>query len=34
VTWADTWPALLAIVGLLAALGTLALRGLARTNEA
>jgi ABC-type multidrug transport system permease subunit len=34
ITWAHTWPALLAIVGLLAALGTLALRGLARTNEA
>src|SRR3954452_10438127 len=33
VTWGDTWPALLAVVGLLAALGTLALRGLARTNE-
>jgi ABC-2 type transport system permease protein len=34
ITWADTWPALLAVAGLLAALGMLALRGLARTNEA
>jgi ABC-type multidrug transport system permease subunit len=33
VTWADTWPALLASAGLLAALGALALRGMARTNE-
>jgi ABC-2 type transport system permease protein len=33
VTWADTWPALLAAAGLLVALGTLALRGMARTGE-
>jgi ABC-2 type transport system permease protein len=33
ITWADTWPAILAAAGLLAALGTLALRGMARTNE-
>jgi ABC-2 type transport system permease protein len=33
VTWADTWPALLASAGLLAGLGALALRGMARTNE-
>ncbi|HEY6760377.1 MAG TPA: ABC transporter permease [Baekduia sp.] len=32
VTWADTWPALLAIVGLLAALGALAVRSLARVG--
>jgi ABC-type multidrug transport system permease subunit len=33
VTWAGTWPALLASAGLLAGLGALALRGMARTNE-
>jgi ABC-type multidrug transport system permease subunit len=33
ITWADTWPALLAAAGLLVALGTLALRGMARTGE-
>jgi ABC-2 type transport system permease protein len=31
VTWADTWPGLLAIAGLLAALGALALREMRRT---
>jgi ABC-2 type transport system permease protein len=34
VTWGDTWPALVAAAGLLLALGALALRGMARTNEA
>jgi ABC-2 type transport system permease protein len=33
-TWPDTWPALVALAGLLAVLGALALRGMARTNEA
>ncbi|HMI80240.1 MAG TPA: ABC transporter permease [Solirubrobacterales bacterium] len=32
VTWADTWPGLLALAGLLAALGALALREMRRTN--
>ncbi|HEU4461901.1 MAG TPA: ABC transporter permease [Solirubrobacterales bacterium] len=32
VTWADTWPGLLAITGLLAILGALALREMRRTN--
>jgi ABC-2 type transport system permease protein len=32
VTWADTWPGLLALAGLLAVLGTLALREMRRTN--
>jgi ABC-2 type transport system permease protein len=32
-TWPDTWPALVAVAGLLALLGALALRGMARTNE-
>ncbi|HWH43358.1 MAG TPA: ABC transporter permease [Thermoleophilaceae bacterium] len=32
VTWAETWPALLALAGLAAALGSLALRGMARTS--
>ena len=33
VTWADTWPALLAVAGLAALLGTLAVRGLSRTGS-
>jgi ABC-2 type transport system permease protein len=32
VTWADTWPALLAVAGLLAALGSLAVRRLGRVG--
>lgn len=32
VTWADTWPGLVAIAGLLAVLGALALRAMRRTN--
>ena len=32
VTWADTWPGLLALAGLLAILGSLALREMRRTN--
>ncbi len=32
VTWADTWPGLVAIAGLLAVLGALALREMRRTN--
>lgn len=32
VTWADTWPGLLALAGLLAVLGALALREMRRTN--
>ncbi|MGN6816145.1 MAG: ABC transporter permease [Solirubrobacterales bacterium] len=32
VTWADTWPGLLAVAGLLAVLGFLALREMRRTN--
>ncbi len=32
VTWADTWPGLLALAGLLAILGALALRAMRRTN--
>jgi ABC-type multidrug transport system permease subunit len=32
VTWADTWPGLLALAGLLAVFGTLALREMRRTN--
>ncbi|HEV7750573.1 MAG TPA: ABC transporter permease [Baekduia sp.] len=32
VTWADTWPALLAVAGLLAALGSLAMRRLNRVG--
>jgi ABC transporter DrrB family efflux protein len=32
VSWADTWPGLLALAGLLAVLGTLALREMRRTN--
>ncbi len=32
VTWADTWPGLLAVTGLLAVLGFLALREMRRTN--
>jgi ABC-2 type transport system permease protein len=32
VTWADTWPGLLALAGLLAVLGSLALREMRRTN--
>lgn len=32
VTWADTWPGLLALVGLSIVLGSLALRGMARTS--
>jgi ABC-2 type transport system permease protein len=32
VTWADTWPGLLALAGLLALLGALALRAMRRTN--
>ncbi|HEU4706128.1 MAG TPA: ABC transporter permease [Solirubrobacterales bacterium] len=32
VTWADTWPGLLALTGLLAVLGALALREMRRTN--
>jgi ABC-type multidrug transport system permease subunit len=32
VTWADTWPGLLAITGLLAVMGALALREMRRTN--
>jgi ABC-2 type transport system permease protein len=31
VTWADTWPGLLALAGLLALLSALALRGMRRT---
>jgi ABC-type multidrug transport system permease subunit len=34
VTWSDTWPGLLALAGLIALLAALALRGMARTNEA
>jgi ABC-2 type transport system permease protein len=34
ITWAHTWPALVALAGLLFTLGMAALRGLARTNEA
>jgi oleandomycin transport system permease protein len=33
VTWAHTWPALLAISGLLLGLGSLAVRGLRRTGR-
>ncbi|HEU4657315.1 MAG TPA: ABC transporter permease [Capillimicrobium sp.] len=33
VTWADTWPALLAIAGMLLALGALAVRGMRRTGR-
>jgi ABC-type multidrug transport system permease subunit len=33
VTWADTWPGLLALAGLLAVLGALALREMRRTNR-
>jgi ABC-type multidrug transport system permease subunit len=33
VTWADTWPGLLALTGLLAVLGALALREMRRTNR-
>lgn len=32
VTWADTWPALLALAGLMAAFGALALRGMRRVD--
>jgi ABC-2 type transport system permease protein len=32
ITWADTWPGLLAVTGLLAVLGALALREMRRTN--
>jgi MYXO-CTERM domain-containing protein len=32
VTWADTWPGLLALAGLLAVLGAWALREMRRTN--
>jgi ABC-2 type transport system permease protein len=32
VTWSDTWPGLLAVAGLLAVLGALALREMRRTN--
>lgn len=32
VTWSDTWPGLLALAGLLAVLGSLALREMCRTN--
>jgi ABC-2 type transport system permease protein len=32
VTWADTWPGLVALAGLLAVLGALALRAMRRTN--
>ena len=32
VTWADTWPGLAALAGLAVVLGTLALRGMARTG--
>jgi ABC-type multidrug transport system permease subunit len=34
VTWGDTWPAMLAVSGLLALLGALAIRGMRRTGEA
>jgi ABC-2 type transport system permease protein len=33
VTWADTWPGLLALAGLGLVLGTLALRGMSRTGD-
>ena len=33
VTWADTWPGLLALAGLLAVLGGLALREMRRTAQ-
>jgi ABC-type multidrug transport system permease subunit len=33
VTWADTWPGLLALAGLLAVMGSLALREMRRTNR-
>jgi ABC-2 type transport system permease protein len=33
VTWADTWPALLALAGLIAVLGALAVRGMRRTGR-
>jgi ABC-2 type transport system permease protein len=33
VTWADTWPALLAVTGMLAVLGGLAARGMRRTGR-
>jgi ABC-type multidrug transport system permease subunit len=33
VSWADTWPAILALAGLLALVGTLALRGLNRAAD-
>ncbi len=33
VTWSDTWPALLAVAGLAALLGTFAVRGLRRTGS-
>ena len=33
VTWGDTWPALLAVAGLMTVLGALALRGMRRTGE-
>ena len=33
VTWSDTWPALLAVAGLAALLGTFAVRGLRRTGN-
>jgi ABC-type multidrug transport system permease subunit len=32
ITWADTWPGLLALAGLIAVLGALALRGMRRTS--
>jgi ABC-2 type transport system permease protein len=33
VTWADTWPGLVALAGLLAVFGALALREMRRTNR-
>lgn len=33
VTWGDTWPGLVALVGLSLVLGTLALRGMSRTGD-
>jgi ABC transporter DrrB family efflux protein len=33
VTWADTWPALVAVAGLVAVLGALAVRGMRRTGR-